>query len=101
MRLEDLPLVEFEDLAETLGDFGTGVGLDLETNCVTPTTVVEFGTDRLEQVARLFFLHVEVAVPSNAERSLGNDVVAAIHAGRVQLDEIGEGDVVVGTFLAG
>src|SRR6202034_4716420 len=90
--------VELEIDAEAVDDFGVSLAVDFETDGVAFAAVVEFGADRFEQRARFFFLEVEVAVAGDAEGGAGEDLVAAIHAAGVALDEVGEKDEVLGVI---
>ena len=74
---------------------GSADVFDFEADGVAFAAVVQLGADGLEQVARFFFLEVEIAVSGDAEGSFGEDLVAAIHAGGEALDEVVEKHEVV------
>ena len=88
----DLGLGKLEVDAEALDDFGIGGALDFEADGVAFAAVVELYADGFEEVAGFLFLKVEIAVAGDAEGGLGEDLVAAVHAGGVALDEVLEED---------
>ena len=75
----NLPALHFEVAAQTLDHLGIGVGFDLQPHGVALAPVVQLDAHGFEQVARLLLLQVKVAVAGDAERSFGDDLVAAIH----------------------
>ena len=78
-----------------------GAGLDLQTHGVAFAAIVKLDADGLKQRARFFFLEVEVGVARDAEAGVGENLVAAVHAGQVLGDEVLEEQVVVFAFLGG
>ena len=56
---------------------------------------MELDADGFKQRARFFFFEVEVGVAGDAEGGVGEDLVAAIHAGEVLGDQVLEEQVVV------
>ena len=79
-----LPGFELEIAAQALDDFGVGVGFDFEAHGVAFAAVVQLGANRLEQVAGFFFCQVKVTVAGHAESGGGDDVVAVVHARRME-----------------
>ena len=70
------------------------VAFDLQADGVALAAVVQLGADAFEDGARLFLLHVEVAVAGDAEGGAAEDLVAAVHALDLGLDEVVEQDEV-------
>ena len=97
----DERFVELEVGAEAVDDFGIGLAVDFQAHGVAFAAIVELGADGFQQRTRLFFLEVEVAVAGDAKGGAGEDFVAAIHAGGVTLDEVGEKDIVLGAVGGG
>ena len=98
---EDLVFVEFEVDAQALDDLGVCAGLDFEADGVALAAVVELDANGFKQRARFFFFEVEVGVAGDAEAGVGEDLVAAVHAGEVLGDEVLEEQVVVCAVLGG
>ncbi len=91
---KDLVLFEFEIHAQALDDFGIGAGFDLQANGVAFAAVVQLHADGFKQRARFFLFEVEVGIARDAERGVGQDFIAAIHAGEVLRDQILQQQVV-------
>ena len=91
----NLPILHLEVAAQPLDHLGVGVGLDFQANGVALAPVVQFGAHRLEQIARLFFLQIEIAVAGDAERGFGDDLVAAIHVHSMGCHQIGQENVIL------
>jgi hypothetical protein len=98
---EDLPGLELEVDAEAFGDFFGGEGVDLHADGVAFAAVVQLLGDGLEQGARLFLLHVEIAVAGDAEGGAIEDAVAAEHGVDVGFDELFEKQEVALAFVFG
>ena len=75
---------------------GSARFLDFEAHRIAFAAVVQLGANGFEQRARLFFLEVEIAVARDAEGGLGENFVAAVHAGGIVLDQVLQKDEVVG-----
>ena len=60
---------------------------------------MQLGAHRFQQVARILFLQVEVAVAGDAKGGSGKNVVSAIHFGGVPGDQVGEKDEIVGIAI--
>src|SRR5208282_3733919 len=93
---KDLPGVKLEHGAQALDNLGVSLGLDLHAHRVALATVVQLGTYRLQQIARFFFLQVEVAVARDAERGGRNDVVPLIHARGMMDNQVGKKNEIYG-----
>ena len=98
---KDLPGFELEVGAQAFGDLFGGEGVDLHADGVAFAAVVQLLGDAFEQGARLFLLHVEVAVAGDAEGSAVEDAVAAEHRVDVRFDELFEEEEVALTLVLG
>src|SRR5579884_1143185 len=83
-RAEDLPFLQSEVAAQTLDDLRCRAVFDLKSHSVAFAAVVQLGADRLKQIARFLFLQIEIAVAGNPECRSRDDLVPAIHLGRVR-----------------
>ena len=101
MRAENLPLFQSEISAQTLDDLRSRSIVDLQTNCVSLASIVQLRSHRLQQVARFFLLQVEIAVACYAKGGRRDDLVSAIHLGRMRGHKIGEENVIVRAFVGG
>ena len=83
---ENLPCVQIKVDAQAVYNFRISIGFNFHAHSRALTPVVQFGAHCLQQIARVFFLQVEVAVASDAKCGRRNNVVATIHFVRVQGD---------------
>src|SRR5438105_10146227 len=80
---KNLPCIQIKVAAQAVYNFGISIGFNFHAYSRALTPVVQFGTHCLQQIARIFFLKVEVAVASDAKCGRRNNVVTAIHLVRV------------------
>jgi len=68
---------------------------------ITSAPAVQLRVHQLEQTARFFFVEIQIAVPSGAKRTRGDDVVSFVEIARVSLDQVMQKDVIDAASFAG
>ena len=98
---EDVLLLEVENVEQAREDMFRAVFFDLEPDRGASLNLAQFFLDRMEQVARFLLVHIEVAVPCDAEE------VGTLHGDATEkrlhmiLDNVAEENIVVAIRLRG
>ena len=91
-RAIHLPVLQLKHGLQAAHNLFARTGLQLQTHGIALAAVVQLGAHTLQYRARFLFLQVQVAVARNAERAFAHDLVAAIHASRVQSHQVRQRD---------
>ena len=95
------PVLRTENLAKRFGgltavdNLSIGPLLNFQPHRITLTPVMQLGAHRLQQRSRLLFLKVEVAVARYAKCGSRQNLIAAIHARGMPLNQIVQKDEVM------
>ncbi len=92
---KNLPGLQFEVGAQAFDDFGISIGFDLQAHGIAFPPVMQLSTYGFQQVARFLLRQIKIAIAGDAECGRRYDVVAVIHARRVERDQIGQKDEIV------
>src|SRR5689334_12061186 len=74
----NLPILQLKDSLQLRDNLCIGFALDLQSNRIALTPIVQLRANRLQQTSRFFFLKIKVRISGDAERAFGDDLVSAI-----------------------
>src|SRR5436853_1612111 len=81
---ENLPFIQSKIPAQTFDDFRRRRSFNLKSHGIAFAPVVQLSAYRFQQIARLLFLQIQVAVARYTKRCSRDNLVAAIHFGGVR-----------------
>ena len=97
----EIILLEVESFEEELGDFGGASVIEFEANGGAFSSIMEFVFDRLEEVAGVGFVDIELTISGDAEVPESENFCTWKEIGEVMADEVAEVDEIAAIVFAG